>query len=384
MYLRSTNSEVNELSYSLNFATLITMQVRYFLKKFDWALVAIPAILIGLSIATFYHLGTSSAHIIQRQILFFTIGLIAMAIVSLFDYRIFKNYSTASVAIYLFTILLLLIALGAAKIRGVNSWLYIGNYGFEPSELANLAVIILLAKYFSQKHVSIYDIRHIVASGIYALVPAFLTFIQPDLGGAAIIIFIWATMLLASGIKRKHFMVIVAIGLIVMSLGWFLFLKPYQKTRITTFLNPYLDPRGEGYSIIQAKTTVGSGQLWGSMISRTTSAYPVLVPEPYTDFTFSVFAQKFGFWGVILVYGLLLALVYRISVIANSANNNFAKLFSLGFCILIVAHVLVNSGMNIGLLPITGLPFSFLSYGGSHLITLMIGLGIIESVRLHG
>lgn len=360
------------------------MTLRFFLKKFDWMVVVIPAILIGLSIATFYHLGISSAHIIQRQILFFVIGLGFMLIVSLFDYRIFKNYSTASVAIYLVTVFLLLIVLGAESIRGVSSWLYIGNYGFEPSELAKLAVVILLAKYFSQKHVAIYDIRHIIASGVYVIIPAFLIFIQPDLGGAVIIILIWAALLLASGIKRKHFLVIITIGLILMVSGWFLFLKPYQKTRITTFLNPYLDPRGEGYSIIQAKTTVGSGQFWGSVVSGTTSAYPVLVPEPYTDFTFSVFAQKFGFWGVTLVYGLLLALVYRISVIANTANNNFAKLFSLGFCILIVAHVLVNSGMNIGLLPITGLPFSFLSYGGSHLITLMIGLGIIESIKLHG
>lgn len=340
-------------------------------------------VLVSLSIGTFYNVGTLSSYIINRQILFFILGLAVIFIVSLFDYRVFKNYSVPSLIFYLVTILLLIITLGAEKIRGVSSWLYIGNYGFEPSELAKLAVIILLAKYFSQKHTHIHDIRYIIASGVYMVIPAFLTFIQPDLGSAGIIVFIWAIMLLASGIRRKHFLAIIGLGLIIMSSGWFLFLKPYQKVRITTFLNPYIDSKGEGYSIIQSRITVGSGKLWGSMLTGTADKYPTLVPEPYTDFTFSVFAQKFGFWGIALIFSLLLFLIFRISSIAKATNNNFAKLFSIGFYFLIIAHVFVNAGMNIGLLPITGLPFSFLSYGGSHFITLMIGMGIVESIKLH-
>ena len=359
------------------------MQVRYLLNKFDWVILIIPCFLVLVGIMTFANIGPSADAIIERQALFLVIGIFVMFLVSLFDYRIFKNYSAASVSFYVVTILLLLLTLASREIRGVNSWLSFGAYSLEPSELAKLSLIILLAKYFSQKHVHIYYVRHIIASGFYAAVPAFLVFIQPDLGSAVVLIMIWGVMLLSSGVKKKHFGAIVLVGLVAAVSTWIFILKPYQKIRITTFLNPYIDPRGEGYSIIQSRFTTGSGRIFGTAWSRDTDSMPVLVPEPYTDFTFSVFSQKFGFIGIAVIIGAFIFLSIRIVSLVNMTNNNFAKLFSLGMLTLIFTHVFINAGMNIGLLPITGIPFSFISYGGSHLLTLFLSLGIIESIRLH-
>lgn len=365
------------------------MTWRFFLQKFDWVLFFVVIALICLSIATFIHIGPSANGVIERQLVFLVVGVVLLAVVSMFDYRVFKNYSAGSMSLYLFSVLLLAVVLFTERIRGVSSWLSVGGYSFEPSELAKLAVIILLAKYFSQKHAHIYDIRHVIASGVYALIPTLLVFIQPDLGSAVVFAMVWVVMLLASGIKRKHFLLIMLIGLVLASTAWFTVLKPYQRTRITTFLDPYLDPRGEGYSLIQARTTVGSGQLFGTWLQRDKGSedspampLPVLVPEPYTDFTFAMFAQRFGLLGIIVLMALFAIMVAHVRSIVLLANNNFSKLFAVGFFTFIMTHVFINSGMNIGLLPITGIPFSFLSYGGSHLMTLMIGFGIIESIKL--
>ncbi len=338
-------------------------------------------VLVGLGIASFYNIGPRSPDFIKRQSLFLAIGLIVMLAISFFDYRILKNFSSASIVLYLIAIVLLLIALASREIRGVSSWIVFKNFTIEPAEFAKLSLIILLAKYFSQKHVEIYHARHILASAVYALIPAALTFTQPDLGSVIVLISIWLGMLFFAGIKRNHLLVILMLSIIVSTVGWFAVLKPYQKERLVSFLNPYLDPRGSGYNILQSKTTFGSGQLIGIEFNK--NAYQkALVPEPYNDFAFANFARKFGFAGIIILITLLLLLMFRIGSIAVRTDNNFAKLFSLGFLTMIFAHVFINAGVNLGLLPITGIPFSFLSYGGSHLVVLMIGLGIIQNIRI--
>ena len=351
------------------------------LKKLDWWLFAIVVIIVGLGISSFYDIGPKSPDIIQRQIIFLGIGLAVMFAVSFFDYRILKNFSSASIILYLLAIILLLFALASREIRGVSSWIVFGNFTFEPSEFAKLAILILLAKYFSQKHVEIYHGHHVLASGLYTLLPAAITMIQPDLGSVIVIFCIWIGMLVFAGIKRRHLLVIFMATVIFSTIGWFAVLKPYQKTRIAAFINPYLDPRGTGYNILQSKITFGSGQWLGIAFDKKTSQR-ALVPEPYNDFAFANFARKFGFVGIAVLLILFLLLLSRINSIAIRTDNNFAKLFSLGFLTIIFAHVIINAGVNLGFLPITGIPFSFLSYGGSHLITLMIGLGIIQNIRI--
>lgn len=353
-----------------------------FLKKIDWKLNAAVLAILVLSIFTFYGINSKSGDFVQKQILFSILGLLIILLLSSFNYKIFKDFSSAALIVYFVSIVLLILALASREIRGISAWIVFGGFTFEPSEFAKLATLILLAKYFSQKHAEIYRIPHILASGIYVAIPVGLTLIQPDLGSTTVFVILWIAILLFSGIKKRHLLTIFAIGLIVVSLSWFVALKPYQKTRIISFIDPYLDPRGSGYNTLQARTAIGSGQIFGNFWKNENERLPVSVPEPYNDFAFSAFAQKFGFAGVATLFGLLVFIFLRVGLIGQRADNNFAKLFSLGFLVIIFTHVLINAGMNLGILPITGIPFSFLSYGGSHLLTLALGLGIIQSIKV--
>jgi rod shape determining protein RodA len=351
------------------------------IKKLDWILIACVAAVVLFGVATFYHLGPRSPALMSRQLILLVLGIIVMVCISFFDYRILKNSTGASLIIYAIALCLLFLALASREIRGVSSWIVFSNFTIEPAEFAKLSLLILLAKYFSQKHVEIYRTHHILASGFYVLIPAALTMLQPDLGSTVVLVFLWLGILLFAGIKRKHLLVILMTGVVVSSLGWFLILKTYQKDRIISFINPYIDPRGTGYNILQSKVSFGSGQLTGVAFDKS-APQRAIVPEPYNDFAFAAFARKFGFTGMIALFSLLLIIMFRIGSIGMRADNNFAKLFCLGLLTIIFTHVFINGGMNMGLLPITGIPFSFLSYGGSHLMSLMIALGVVQSIKV--
>lgn len=351
-------------------------------SKFDWPLFLIFLALGGAGLFSILGMGGALAAFFQKQLLFFGIAIGFIFLVSFFDYRILKNYSFSSVVIYVAALALLFFSLASSSVRGINAWIALGPFRLEPSELAKLAVIILLAKYFSQKHIEIYKAHHIIASGLYAGLPSFLVLIQPDLGSAFIFFAIWLAMLLAAGIKRRHLLIIFLATVVLSSAAWFSFLAPYQKNRISSFLNPYLDPRGEGYSIIQSKIAVGSGSFWGNGFGKGTQSKFGYLPEAHTDFAFAAFAEQFGFVGLAGLFLGLGALLTRISRIGFAARNNFAKLFSIGLIAFIFSHVMINAGMNMGLLPITGIPFPFLSYGGSFLIAVSLGIGLLESIKI--
>jgi rod shape determining protein RodA len=235
-----------------------------YLAKFDWPLFFLWAVLAGGGLLTMAGMGNIAAPFLQKQLLFFVFGTLLMLVVPSIDYRIFKNYSAPAVVLYAVSIFLLIFSLASNAVRGINAWISVGHFRIEPSEFAKLALIILLAKYFSQKHVEIYRIHHIIVSGFYAGIPAMLVLIQPDLGSAFIFFVIWLAMLLASGVKRRHLLIILTVAVLVALVAWSVFLQPYQKNRLLSFLDPYLDPRGEGYSIIQSQIAIGSGGLWGN------------------------------------------------------------------------------------------------------------------------
>ena len=351
-------------------------------KLFDGGIFSIFLILVGVGLLSMGGIGEATDVFFQRQLVFLGVAVSFILALSFFDYRILKNYSFTSLAIYSLTLVLLLASLVSSSVRGINAWITIGPLRLEPSELAKLAVIILLAKYFSQKHVEIYKVHHIIVSGFYAGLPAFLVLIQPDLGSAFIFFAIWLSMLLAAGIKRKHLLIIFLASVVLCSVAWFSFLEPYQKSRISSFLNPYLDPRGEGYSIIQSKVAIGSGWFWGNGLGKGTQSKLGYLPEAHTDFAFASYAEQFGFIGIAGLFSALAYFLFRAGKIGFGARNNFAKLFSVGLIAFIFTHVMINAGMNMGLLPVTGIPFPFLSYGGSFLITLSLGIGLLESIRI--
>ena len=320
----------------------------------------------------------------QKQIILIIIGLVVMVLFSFLNYRYLKNYSLPVLSLYIFSLILLGFTFYSQSVRGTNSWLIFGNFTFEPAELTKLCLIILMAKYFSQKHVYIYQFKHIIASGLYFIIPAILILNQPDLGSAIILSLIWGSLLIAAGINKKHLTLLGLITIIIVSSAWFVVLKPYQKTRVTSFLNQGNDPLGSGYNLIQSKIAIGSGFWLGNGLGNGSQATLGFLPEPHNDFILAAFAEQFGFVGVIILLGIMLLLVYRILNVGLEVSFNFGKLFSVGLAVFIFSHVFVSAGVNLGILPVTGLPLPFLSSGGSNLVSIMAGLGILQSIKRYG
>jgi len=322
--------------------------------------------------------------ITQKQATIVLTGIILMILFSLIDYRLLKNYSLPVVFFYLVSIISLTLTLYSRSIRGVNSWIILGNYTFEPSELAKLVLIILMAKYFSQRHILINNIRHVIVSGIYFAIPAIIIILQPDIGSAIIFSLIWLSILLASGINKKHLVLLTILGVLLSGISWLFVLKDYQKTRIISFVNPYKDPRGSGYNLIQSKIAIGSGHWLGAGFGNGQQTKLGFLPEPKNDFVFAATTEQFGLLGMGAIILLFSVLLNRIFYIGRRATNNFGRLFAIGLSVFIFAHAFIGAAVNMGLMPVTGIPFPFLSYGGSNFISILIGIGIIQSVKRYG
>lgn len=241
-------------------------------------------------------------------------------------------------------------------------------------------MILILAQYFSLRHIELYRIRHIIASGIYTAIPALLIFFQPDLGSAMVLIFLWLGIMIIAGIKFQQLVILFLIGIIILSIAWLVVLKPYQKDRIISFINPYIDPRGSSYQRIQSVIAVGAGQLWGRGLGQGSQSQLQFLPEQHTDFIFASIAEEWGFIGVCILFVAYCILFWRIIKTSLQASNNFARLFCIGALVVFFFQIFVNIGMNLGLLPIAGISLPFLSYGGSNLIISFITLGIIQSI----
>lgn len=366
-----------------------------FLKKFDWLFLIFAVLLTILGLVCLYGLSLFSGDFsnFNQQAIFFLIGIILAISLSFIDFKALRDSSLFILAIYFFSIILLLGVFFLGKeIRGSRSWYHFGSFTFQPVEVVKIVFILFFAKYFSQRHVEMYQKRHIVLSFVYAFIPTALVFLQPDFGSAIILILIWFSMMLVSGIKRKHLLIIFGVGVLFFLVAWNFVFTQEQKDRFTTFLEPYINPEGEyidpqgtGYHIQQSIIAVGSGGLFGKGISEPyTQAKLGFLPEAHNDFIFAAFTEMFGLIGVSVLFLLFGLFFWRGIEIAKKSNNNFSRLLVSGFIILVGAEAFINIGMNIGLLPISGLPLPFLSYGGSSLLSLFIGIGIIESVKVHG
>ena len=353
-------------------------------KKFDWFLSSLVFLLILLSLLSLWSLSLGSYSFFYRQLAWSIIGFGAYSIISFFDYRIFKNYSAAVLLLYaVLMLLLVLLFFFGANIRGVESWFSVEGFLIQPVEAVKIVLALLLAKYFSKRHINIYQPRHIIISGAYAFLPALLVMMQPDLGSAIILTVLWVSVTLFSGIKLKHFFAIIALFLLILGLGWTSVLRDYQRERVLAFINPYNDPRGAGYNIIQSLIAVGSGGFWGKGIGQGSQSHLLFLPEAETDFIFAAFAEEWGFVGSAFLIIIYIVMLFRMLKIGMESGNNFGKLFVLGFVSIIFSQVLIHVGMNVGLLPITGITLPFVSYGGSSLVTLMAGMGIVQSIKIH-
>jgi len=354
------------------------------IKKMDWILTTTVLLLVLVGLLSIYSIGQdTNLQIFERQLLYVALGLFLMFIFALLDYRVFRDNNFILLGLYFFSLLLLAgVLLVGKEIRGVSSWFRLGQWGFEPVELMKVVLILILAKYFSLRHVEVYRLRHLIISGLYVIFPLILILLQPELGYVLVIILIWLAIVVVAGIKLKHLLLLTLISIIIFSLGWFFLLKDYQKERITSFLSPYSDPLGRGYNIIQSIIAVGSGKLFGQGLGHGTQSQLNFLPEQHTDFIFATIAEEWGFLGSAFLLILFGILFYRLIKISLNSSNNFARLFSIGLATMFLIQVIINIGMNIGLLPIVGIPLPFVSYGGSSMIISFIGLGIIQSIAI--
>ncbi len=346
----------------------------------DWILFGATLPLLAAGLVTMNSF-IGESHFFNRQLIWILVSLAIFFTFSFIDFRFLRR---TSVLISLFgascAVLLGLFALGKV-VKGAQSWFDLGAFSFQPSDPIKLVVILILAKYFSRRHIEIAHIRHILVSGFYAATIFLLVVIQPDFGSAIIIFAVWFGMVLVSGISKKHLFAVFLIGAIAFGGLWNFGFKEYQKNRIKTFLHPLTDIRGTGYNAYQSTIAVGSGQMWGKGIGYGTQSKLKFLPEYQTDFIFAAFAEEWGFFGVMLVLILFAVVIWRILYNAVHGATNFEILFGVGLAILFMVHFTINVGMNIGLLPVTGTTIPFLSYGGTHLMTEFMGLGILMGMR---
>lgn len=352
-------------------------------KNIDWVLfLAIIPILLA-SLGALWPLSGSDIFF-HKQLISIAVSLVVFFLASNIDPR-FLRKSSVVLAIYTICLflLILLFAIGHLS-NGAQSWFKVGVFAFQPVDLMKIILILVLAKYFSRRHIEIANFRHIVVSGMYMLLPFLLVFFQPDFGSAMILIVVWFGMVMASGLSRKHLIVLSIIGVVIFSSLYFFVFEDYQKKRINTFLNPLSDVHGSGYNVLQSTIAVGSGEAFGKGLGFGTQSRLQFLPEYETDFIFAAFAEEWGFVGVMILLILYTIVITRILMTAMYGASNFEMLFGIGLALLFFSHIVINVGMNMGVMPVTGITLPFMSYGGSHLVSAFLGLGILQAMRKYG
>ena len=344
--------------------------------RFDALLLGAALLLVGFGLLTMNSF-TAESYFFDRQIIWVAVALAVLAVASLVDWRWLREsrfimllYAAGALA------LLLLLGLGHTA-RGAQSWFVLQGIAWQPADLMKLVVIVVLAKYFSRRHVEIAHVRHILVSGFYALVPFLLILLQPDFGSGVVVGLIWLGMIIFSGVSKKHLLAVLGLGVAAFVVAWFFVFAPYQKERIITFIHPLADIRGAGYNAFQSTVAIGSGRIWGKGVGYGTQSRLQFLPEYETDFIFAAFAEEWGLIGVLVLFLLFAVVIWRVVALAMVGETNFEALFGIGLVIFLISHFIINVGMNLGLLPVTGLTLPFMSYGGSHLVTEFLGLGML-------
>lgn len=349
----------------------------------DWLLVFFiaPILLAGLFTMKSFVPEEGAVDFFSKQLVWIGVGFSIFFIFSFIDFRFLRRTDVLVGLFLFFSFLLFVLFVAGHVMKGAESWFSFGAFSFQPSDMMKLVLVVILSKYFSRRHVEIRDIKHIFISGFYALIPFALILFQPDFGSAMVIFLIWLGMVLVSGISKTHLLLVFLSGAFVFSILWMFVFAPYQKARILNFVNPLANMHSSGYNAMQSTIAVGSGQILGKGLGFGTQSRLKFLPEPQSDFIFAAFSEEWGFIGscfILLLYGLV---IWRILRNALLGASNFEMLFGTGIAILFMSHILINVGMNLGLMPITGIPLPFMSYGGSHLVTEFASLGILMSMR---
>lgn len=352
------------------------------LRRLDWATWLFVTLLAAIGIVVLYSatrtesVGTAYS---VRQGTFFLFGCLLALTIACFDYRFLVSLAPIGYGVCL--LLLVAVLMVGVTVKGGQRWLDIGPVRFQPSELTKLAVIFMLAWYFGKIGPRIRKLRYMLLAFVIAGIPAVLIFRQPNLGTAAAMAPIAFVMLYVAGCKRWHLAAIILAGLACAPVAWGV-MKPYQRERVMTIISPESDAAGKGWHTIQSMITVGSGGMTGKGYMEGTQTYLRYLPEHHTDFIFSLLAEEFGFMGATIVIALYFLLFARALMIAGKSQEITGSLLVVGIVALLGFHVFVNIAITLGIMPVTGIPLPFLSYGRSFYVTTMACVGILLSVNV--
>ena len=362
-----------------------TIEVKYW-RNFDYLLLLVALFLLGYGLAMIYSASLSAAGPDQsiwdmpvaRQGLFALGGLVVFAGAVAADYRVFRNMA---LPLYVAVLVVLagVVALGVIS-HGAKRWLDLGVSLFQPSEIAKIVLIIVLARFFSQYQKSIKSLPVLLMSLVILAPPMVLIYLQPNLGTVIVFAAVWVGMAVMAGARLLHLAAMGLLAALSAPLVYFFALQEYMRERIRIFLDPALDPLGAGYNVLQAEISIGSGGLLGKGFAQGTQSQLHYLRIQFTDFIFSVIGEELGFVGALALFVLFLFLLWRGMRAARLSQDAFGRLLATGIVSMLLFQIFLNVGVNVRLLPVTGVPLPLISYGGSSLVTVLLSLGILESI----
>jgi rod shape determining protein RodA len=350
-------------------------------SRFDWPLFFAVLALVGLGLVNIYSATYSHGNnlFISKQLIAFGLSGIFFVVILLFDYRIFERIAYLAYGANLVG-LALVPFIGSLR-YGARRWIDLGFFSWQPSESMKVMMILALAKYFHAKNqIRKMGLKEMIIPSLMIAVPALMTISQPDLGTGGHLLLIGAAVLLFVGIRARILVWAAVLAVVSFPVFWQYGLKPYQKERIITFMNPTRDPKGEGYNAIQSLIAVGSGEVMGKGFTRGTQTQLEFTPEGHTDFIFTVLAEEWGFVGALALFLLYLLLFYRMVGIAAHANDIFGAVLGVGIICLMATQIFINIAMVTGMFPIVGIPLPFMSYGGTSMITAIVSIALLMNV----
>ncbi|MBI2756102.1 MAG: rod shape-determining protein RodA [Chloroflexi bacterium] len=366
------------------------------LQQFDFALVGVVVALMVIGVGMIHSAtcGTPCPGLLPlsgyaaRQGTFAILGLAVLVLVSLLDYRLYRVYAyhLFGFALFLLVVVLVIGRGGADNDYGARRWIYLGFFDLQPSEVAKIAVLIVLARVLSDKPEGPLSLRRLLASLLFIAVPFALVFAEPDLGTSVSFVVIWLVLALVAGIQGRHMLLLGLAAVASLPLGWLL-MREYMRQRIVTFIGTLVDLEhaafDEGYNVLQARISIGSGGLLGRGYMEGTQTQLDYLRIKQSDFIFSAFAEELGFIGAMVLFGLFLFLLFRITRAADRSRDEFGRYLAFGVGAMLLFQAVANLGANLTLLPVTGIPLPFLSYGRTALLVNLVALGVVESVLLY-
>ncbi|MGD0765811.1 MAG: rod shape-determining protein RodA [Dehalococcoidia bacterium] len=360
-----------------------------YIRSFDYVLLLASLALVGYGILLIYSGSLPSyknasavlSHPVAKQIAFAIIGVAAMLALSRIDYQILGRVASALYVGALGALAFVLVV--GAAIYGSRRWIEVGGTQVQPSEITKLVLIIVLSKYLADRQEQIGQVKTFAVSLLIVLLPMMLVFAEPDLGSAVILFAIWLAIVIVGGARSRHVLGLFGAAAVAAPFALIALINNYQRERIATFLDPGKDPLGAGFNTLQAEISIGSGKIFGKGLTHGTHTQLDYLRTQTTDYLFSVLGEELGFVGVMVLFALFLLLLMRGLQTASSSRDPFGRMMATGIVTYILFQVFINIGVNIRLLPVTGVPLPFISQGGSSLVTLFIALGILQSIRTH-